>query len=59
MVSGFDLPTVPTVFAGELITAGCFRMSAPKAGNGFVIGRIVSSPAAGRNIGGKSSMDSI
>ena len=36
-------------FVGRLITCRCFRISAPKAGNGFVAGRFVSSAAARRN----------
>lgn len=58
-VSGSGLPALPAVFVATLITIRCFRMSAPKAGNGFVAQRIVSSPAARRNNGPKDSMISV
>ena len=57
-VSGLGPPMLPAVLVGILITIRCFRMSAPKAGNGFINGRFVSSPATGRNIRRKSSINS-
>jgi hypothetical protein len=40
----FWLPTLSAVFVGQVIAIGRFRGSAPKAENGFVARRIVSSP---------------
>ena len=59
MVSGFGLPALPAVFVGGLITNGCFRISAPKAENGFVARRIVSSRLFRRNIERKKPMISV
>ncbi|HEX2367146.1 MAG TPA: hypothetical protein VHJ00_19265, partial [Bradyrhizobium sp.] len=49
-VSGLSLWRLGTVFVAALITIKRFQSSAPKAQNGFVAGRIVSSPVVRRHI---------
>jgi hypothetical protein len=46
----------PRRFVGEVITNGCFRISAPKAENGFVAPADCFVERVGRNIGVKNSM---
>jgi hypothetical protein len=46
----------PRRFVGEVITNGCFRISAPKAENGFDAPENCFVERAGRNIGRKNSM---
>jgi hypothetical protein len=54
-VSGFGAGG-PRRFVGEVITNGCFRISAPKAENGFVAPANCFVDRVGRNIGVKNSM---
>jgi len=49
-VSGLSVWRLGTVFVAALITIKRFQSSAPKAQNGFVAGRIVSSPVVRRHI---------
>jgi hypothetical protein len=53
------VPTLAAVFVAELITIRCFRMSAPKAGNGFVAPEICFVVEARRHNRAKNSMISI
>src|ERR1700744_1528770 len=54
----FPVRRCPPVFVGRLITIPGFQNSAPKAENGFVDGRIVSSAHPGRNNWGLNPSDS-
>ncbi len=49
----------PRRFVGNLITVSCFRISAPKAENGFVAAEICFVGQKRRNIGDKTSMISV
>jgi hypothetical protein len=51
-VSGFGARR-PRRFVGKVITNGCFRLSAPKAENGFIPARIVSSTRSDETLAGK------